>query len=216
MKKLSILFLFIFSNIYGDAQNITGTWQGYFTSNHVVGRTGLGFTTKYYFTLELKQSYKAVWGAYNTTDSSNLSVGCFCKVSGILPKKQTSIFELYNEGVINHDPKISVGVCEALNRLFFHYVTIDNNEYLIGKWFTGENASVLNNGSSGTFILQHVSVTNKNNVDQYFPKLDKLLNKGTTTDTLALKTAPLIIDPASSLNIEEKEIINAIMGKKNN
>ena len=216
MKKLSILFLLIFSTSYGHAQNITGTWQGYFTSNHVVGRTGLGYIRKFYFTVQLKQSYKAVWGVYNTTDSSNLSVGCFCSISGVLPKKQTSFFELYTGGVIGHDPKISVGICAAVNRLSFHYVIIDSNEYLIGKWYTGETAAVLNNGSSGTFILQHISLVNKNNVDSYFPKLDKLLNKGTTTDTLALKTAALIIDPVSSLNIEEKEIIKSMSGKKNN
>ena len=32
MKKIYILLLLIFSNIYGDAQNITGEWQGYFVT----------------------------------------------------------------------------------------------------------------------------------------------------------------------------------------
>lgn len=230
MKKMFILSVFVMTSLIVDAQNITGYWQGYFTAYRIQsesnlnsrrydrteGRTGLNFTRKFFMTLEIKQSYKALWGAYNTTDSSNLSIGCLCSISGLLPKKQVSTFDLYKERVVNHDPKISVQNCDFVNRLSFHYIMIDNTEYLIGKWFTGDNASAARDGSSGAFMLQHISLTNKMNVDELFPKLDRLLNKGAAADTIALKVNPLSIDPLTSLNIDEKEIILSVTGKKVN
>ncbi len=230
MKKLFILLLLHFPLCLLNAQNITGTWQGYFTAYRIEaesnlnsrrndrseGKTGLSFTRKFFMTLEIKQSYKALWGVYNTTDSSNLSIGCFCSISGILPKKQVSSFDLFKERIINHDPKISIQTCDFVNRFSFHYIMIDNYEYLIGKWFTGDNASTSRDGSSGAFMLQHVSQINKTNIDELFSKLDKLLSKGAVTDTLSLKTVPLIMDPVSSLNIDEKDIILSITGKKIN
>jgi hypothetical protein len=228
MKKVFVTLLSFFLISLLAAQNLTGTWQGFFTAYRIQadanqnsrrhdmseGRVGLSFDRKFYFVLELKQSYKAVWGVYNTTDSANHAIGCVCSISGVLPKKQGAIFDLYKEKVVDHDPKILQQVCDAVNRITFHYFVNDGKEYLVGKWFTGDNSSTARDGSSGAFLLQHVNVLIKNNVDEYFPKLDKLLSKGTTTDTLALKTPSLLADTFQSLNIDEKEIINSMINKK--
>ena len=217
MKKIYILLLLIFSNIYGDAQNITGEWQGYFVT------AGLHNPVRSYFFLDIKQSEKALWGVYNnfTGSSKDNVLGCLCTVTGIIPKGEVSNFDLYKDKIIEHHPKIEQSVCDFVNKLSLHYVVVDNLEYLVGQWYTATNAFVLKDGSSGVFVLKHVSLRPlslliKHNIDDYFPKLDKLLERGTTTDTLMLKKFFLLPDDESTLTNQEKDLINALKDKKNN
>ena len=195
-----------------NAQNITGYWQGYFVA------AGTKSPVRSFLFMDIKQSQKALWGAYNNYISSPYDkyVGCLCSVSGIIPKGEVSTFDLYQESIIEYGPKITRSLCDFLNKITVHYVVVDNLEYLVGKWYTATNAFVLKDGSSGVFVLKHVALQNKRSIDQDFPKLDKLLERGTTSDTMALKKYFLLPDNSSTLTDQEKDLINELKDKKNN
>ncbi len=212
MKKLFIFSIIILSIFKVDAQNISGQWQGYF-----VTATRISPARSYFF-LDIKQEQKALWGVFNNYTGSpfNNVIGCLCSVTGIIPKGGSSTFDLYKDKIIDHNPKISDGQCDFVNKLSIHYVVIDNLEYLVGKWYTATNAFTLNDGSSGVFVLKHVSLQTTKNIDEYFPKLNKLLEKGKITDSLLLAKSPLLPDQYSSLKKEEIDLINTFRNKAEN
>ena len=208
MKKICILFLFVFLNIDSNAQNITGYWQGYYV------RAGLKSPVRSFFFMDIKQAQKALWGVYNTyTSSTDKYIGCLCSVTGLIPKGEVSVFDLYKESIIDFNPKFNRNICDFLNKMTVHYVVVDSLEYLVGKWYTANSMLVMRDGSEGVFVLKHVALQNKRSVDQYFPKLDKLLDRGTTSDTTALKKLFLLPDNATSLTDLEKDLINALRNK---
>ena len=208
MKKILFLSILIFQTTFIDAQNITGYWQGYYV------RAALKSPVRSFFFMDIKQAQKALWGVYNTyTSATDKYIGCLCSVTGLIPKGEISTFDLYKESIIEFNPKFNKNICDYLNKMTVHYVVVDSLEYLVGKWYTANSMLVMSDGSEGVFVLKHVALQNKRSVDQYFPKLDKLLDRGTTSDTMALKKHFLVPDHVNTLTNLEKDLINALKGK---
>ncbi len=205
-KFFTCIAFFISTTI--KSQDLTGMWAGTF---HAVTRP---MEHSFHFYVDLKQKDRSVWGVYNTTDSANATIfTCLCSISGVLPKKPSSDFELYDERVVDFDAKsIHSGSCRNVQRLFCRYLIKDGIEILVGKWFSTEGANAgTPEGESGYFILRHASNQNFRNPDQYFPKLDKLIAKGVIADASSSK--PILIPDERSLTPLEQQLVDAMLGR---
>jgi hypothetical protein len=202
MKRIALSIVLILFITVSFSQNITGTWSGMISTKQT------NLTRNYYFNLEIKQDGRTVWGVYNTSDSSNnKSVTCLCSVSGSLTKKPTARLDLYKEHVEYFDQAAaSYLYCNFINRLNLHYFTEDNNEYLAGQWFPDSGGTFPGSATGGSFVLQHISNRNKRQVDDYFPKLSKMLEKGKSDEKRPLIKA----DDISTATPAEKRMLNAI------
>ncbi|MEO8174280.1 MAG: hypothetical protein ABI581_14395 [Sediminibacterium sp.] len=200
MKRLFLSFILLsfFTNAF--SQDMTGTWGGVIQSY-----TG-GNARNQYFFLELKQSGRSIWGSYNITDSNNNTVvRCLCSVTASLPKKPSAWIEMYRERVIDYDKKRQLlGVCEATNSFILHYFTdSDGTAYLTGKASSGVGISP--NDPGNLLVAQKMSDSLLRNVDDYFPKLAKLIEKGKTDE---LK--PVIADNIASGTVTEKKLMETL------
>jgi len=201
MKKiLAFLILSLISNT-SFSQNISGTWGGVFY-------TPRGNSTKaFYFFLEIQQKERTVWGVYNMTDSNNNKIfDCLISVSGTLSKKPNAVFDLYKEHVEDFDKKrMDYPICNSVNQLNLHYFVIDGVEYITGKWFTEGVKGPGIDGSIGLLVLHHISTNTTRNVDQYFPKLNKMIEKGKSEEPFNI-----IADDLSAATPLEKQLLTAI------
>ncbi len=202
MKRLflSCFLILIITDSY--SQNITGTWSGLISTKQT------NLTRNYYFTLEIKQDGRTIWGVYNTSDSSNnQSATCLCSVTGSLTKKPTARLDLYKEHVEYFDNSTaSYLYCNFINRLNLHYFTENNNEYLTGQWFPDSGGTFPGSATGGSFVLQHTSNRTKRHVDDYFPKLGKMIERGKSDENRPLIKA----DDISTATPAEKRMLNAI------
>lgn len=200
MKRSFLSFILLIFASTAFAQGIAGTWGGVIQSY-----TG-GNARNQYFFLELKQQGKSIWGAYNITDSNNNTiVKCLCSVTALLPQKNGAFINLYKERVIDYDKKLQLfNVCESINSLILHYfVGSDSTEYLTGK--ASSEVGISPNASGNVFVVQKMSNNRLRNVDQYFPRLDKLIEKGKTDET---KT--VIADNAETGSVVEKKLMQIL------
>lgn len=200
MKRLFVSLILLALTGTTFAQDLTGTWGGVIQSY-----TG-GNARNHYFFLELKQQGKSIWGTYNITDSNNNTViKCLCSVTALLPKKTGSFINLYKERVIDYDKKLQLlSVCESINSLILHYfIGSDSTEYFTGK--TSHDVGISPNATGNVFVVQKMSNNRLRNVDQYFPRLDKLIEKGKTEEA---KT--VVADNAETGTIVEKRLIQIL------
>lgn len=202
MKRIVIPIVLILSITASFSQNITGTWSGLISTKQT------NLTRNYYFNLEIKQDGRTVWGVYNTSDSSNnKSITCLCSVSGSLNKKPAARLDLYKDNVEDYNTvTASYLYCNFINRLNLHYFTEDNNEYLAGQWFPDSGGTFPGSAKGGSFVLQHISNKTQRPVDDYFPKLSKMLKRGESDEKRPLIKA----DDISVATPAEKRMLNAI------
>lgn len=205
MKRilLSIITVLIITSSF--SQDISGTWGGLISIRQ--SRFSPNVTNTYYFFLEIKQKGRTLWGVYNTSDSSNnKSTTCLCSVSGSLTKKTAPTFDLYKEHIEDYDKKnVGYQFCNLVSGLTLHYLLENNTEYLTGQWFH-ETDLTLARGSSGNFVLQHINSLTSRPVDDYFPKLSKMIEKGMVdSDTPLIKA-----DDISAATPAELKLINSM------
>jgi hypothetical protein len=202
MKKiLTFLFLCLITG-NSFSQNMSGTWGGVFYTPR--GNS----TTSFFFFLEIQQKARTIWGVYNMTDSNNNKVpDCLISVSGSLSKKPNAIFDLYKEHVEGFDKKrMDYPICNYVNQLNLHYFVLNGIEYLVGKWYADGVKGPGIDGSIGLLVLQHFNANTTRNVDQYFPKLNKMIEKGKSDEPFNI-----IADDISAATPIEKQLINAIL-----
>jgi hypothetical protein len=200
MKRSILSFILLGFVSTSFAQDITGTWGGVIQSY-----TG-GNARNQYFFLELKQKGKSIWGTYNITDSNNNTiVKCLCSVTASLPKKPGSFINLYRERVIDYNKKAQLlNVCESINSFILHYfVGNDSTEYLTGK--ASAEVALSPNDPGNLLVVQKMSNNLLRNVDEYFPKLNKLVEKGKTDEAKSV-----IADNAATGTVTEKRLMQII------
>lgn len=209
MKHSFLTLMMSLSVVCTFSQDINGTWAGIFLTQ--VKK----FPHNYYFFLEIKQKGRTVWGVYNTTDSANNKiVSCLCSVSGFLPKKNGAIIDLYKEHIEDFDKKtVSYALCNFVNRLTLHYFKQDSIEYVTGQWYSESSDGPLAGGAGGLLVAQYITSETMRNVDQYFPKINKMIEKGISEEqTVIIKS-----DDVSVATPAEKKLLDAIktiIGKK--
>lgn len=208
MKRLLLSVILILIITTSFSQDISGTWGGLFSTRQS------GLTRNYYFFLEIKQKGRTIWGVYNTSDSSNnKNITCLCSISGALPKKLAATFDLYKEHIEDYDKNnVAYQVCNFVNRLSLHYFLENSKEYLTGQWFP-ESGGTLAGGAGGSFVVQHINNVTSRPVDDYFPKLNKMIEKGAAEELTPLIKA----DDISSATPAEQRMIDAmktLSGKK--
>jgi len=203
MKKSFLTLIMSFTIACAFSQDISGTWAGIFLTQQIKN-----IPKNYYFFLEIKQKGRTVWGVYNTTDSNNnKSISCLCSISGSLPKKTGAIVDLYKEHIEDFDKNtVTYALCDFVNRLNLHYFIQDSTEYITGQWYSEAGGGPLAGGAGGLLVAQHISIQTMRNVDQYFPKLNKMIEKGATDEqTIAIKG-----DDISAAIPAEKRLLDAI------
>ncbi len=201
MKRIPLSIVLILCITTSFSQNISGTWGGVFSTRQS------NLTRNYYFFIEIKQKGRTVWGVYNTSDSSNnKNITCLCSISGSLSKKPGATLDLYKEHIEDYDKATtSYQICNFVNRLSLHFFTENNSDYLTGQWFP-ETGGALAGGAGGSFVVQRINNLTQRPVDDYFPKLNKMIEKGATDDQ-----GPLIkADDISTATPAEKRMLDAI------
>ena len=208
MKKTFLTITLLISCSCLFSQDISGTWAGFFTAQTK------NFPHNYYFFLEIKQKGKTIWGTYNTSDSmNNVNISCLGSVSGILSKKVATTFDLYKERIEDFDKNtVTYAICNFVNRLALHYFTKDNMEYLTGQWYSESGSGPLAGGASGSFVVQHINSQTMHDVDHFFPKLNKLIEKGATEESVVIKADDISI--ANPVEQRLLETIKSMLGKK--
>jgi hypothetical protein len=206
-QKYLFFILFMILSISVSAQDISGIWGGiFYTETANVQR-------QYFIFLEIKQKGRSLWGVYNTTDSNNNgTVNCLCSVSGLISRKPGALVDLYKERVEEYNTrKVSYGVCDNISHFNVHYFMQDSVAYLTGKWFY-EMSKGRAQGADGVLVLQHLGRHVDRNVDQYFPNLAKMIEKGANDSTMSITA-----DDISAATPVEKRLIlsiQTIMGKR--
>lgn len=198
MKRSLLFFILFICSTVAFCQDLTGTWGGV-----IQARSSRNYASNQYFFLEIKQQGRSIWGTYNITDSNNNTiVRCLCSATASLPKKPNALINLYKERVVDYDKKIeSTQPCEGFNSFILHYfVSADSTEYLTGK--ASFDVGVSNNDRASLLVVQKMSNKLLRNVDAYFPRLAKLVEKGKTEET---KTV-VADDPATGTIVEKKLI----------
>ncbi|MES2329293.1 MAG: hypothetical protein V4539_06785 [Bacteroidota bacterium] len=203
MKRLLFLLTMIFFVTALSAQDITGTWGGVFYAP----RKNVSFP--YFFFLDIQQKGKTVWGVYSTGDSSvSNSYSCLTSVSATLSKKPGALIDLYKEKVEDFDKKgMSRDICNFVNRLGMHYFIEDGIEYITGKWYSESSGGSAGDGAGGAFVLHRIAASPTRNIDQYFPKLERMIEKGKSDEPIVLKA-----DNISYATPLEKKLIDAMKG----
>jgi len=204
MKRILLSFVLILSITASFSQDISGTWGG------IISTKQSNLSRNYYFFLEIKQKGRTVWGAYNTSDSNNnKNITCLCSITGSLTKKPAARLDLYKEHIEDFDKATaSYLYCNFLNRLSLHYFKENNEEYLAGQWFPESAVSGTFPGGTagGSFVVKHISNVTERPVDDYFPKLSKMIEKGESDE----KGSLIIADDISTATPAEKRMLDAI------
>lgn len=173
LHKLTIFFLLISASV--TAQEYAGTWIGNFNTYSANSRR------TFHFSLQLQQEGRAVWGVYTTGDNMKFDkADCVCRVSGQLGKNNKISITLNKDGVIQGT--MSEEACDQVNYLEAKFEEKDNKITLSGSWFGNSSNVALAGGASGTFSSQKVSDTAIADVNKYFPKLKKMIEKANPGD----------------------------------
>ncbi|MES2371684.1 MAG: hypothetical protein V4557_03830 [Bacteroidota bacterium] len=200
MKKAFLSFILLIFITTTFSQDLTGTWGG------IIQGSAKGTGRNSYIFLEIKQKGRSIWGVYNITDSNNNTIiNCLCNVTAMLPKKTSAFIDLYKERVVDYDKKAQIlDRCEIFNNFFLHYfLSSDSTEYFTGK---ASSAVGLNPNAPGTLlVLQKMSNSLYRNVDDYFPKLSKLIEKGETSEKIVF-----FADQVSSATVTEKRLMQTL------
>ena len=174
--KTVVSALFLLTSISSFSQNYSGTWIGVFNDD-------MGSQRKIVrFAFQLQQKGRAVWGVY--TSGENLTIKyaqCACTVNAQLGKKNRTSIDFYKDGLISS--QISESACDFVVNLEANYIQKDAKEYLAGKWFGNATSSKRSDGASGDFTVMKISDTVNIDVNSYFPKLDKMIEKANPGDT---------------------------------
>ncbi len=175
IRKLTLLILLLI-NLSATAQNYSGTWVGLFNTY-----TTASIRRSFHFYMHLQQAGRAVWGVYTTGESSELKkADCTCRVSGQVSKSNKASITLNKDGIIS--TTISDELCDNVNYFEVKFVEKDNHTYLAGNWFGNSTNVTLAGGASGNFSIVKVSDTVDIDVNSYFPKLNKLIEKANPGD----------------------------------
>ena len=131
----------------------------------------------------MQQKGKAIWAVYTTTKNKALdSANCSFSIDGQLNKHGDEFFiRMYKDKIISNPT--GYGVSNAINYFEFKYEKREDGEYLIGKWFAATPNKYTQDGSAGGILLKKMSGKSKFEIDQYFPKLPKLIEKYNRGDT---------------------------------
>lgn len=211
MKRIVLSIAWILFINASFSQDISGTWGGLISIRE---SRFTRVTRNYYFFLEIKQKGRTIWGVYNMSDSSNnKNISCLCSISGEIPKKPGAVFDLYKEHIEEYDKKhVGYDFCNLVSGLSLHYFLENTTEYLAGQWHHTSDVT-LARGAGGSFVLQHINPLTSRSVDDYFPKLDKMIEKGVVDgEVLQFKA-----DDISAATNSEQRLINAmktLLGKK--
>jgi hypothetical protein len=189
MKKLLILLL-VFDSFAAFAQDLTGTWEGIFYTDRYNGTRRM-----FYYRFHLKQQGSLVWGICEGMSAvedkkyeiSKAKVSCMYPVSGEIPmnKKDTSkVLQLFRGNVV--EANIPMPICESPFYFEFKYRELNNASYLAGKWYSIYAYSPRDDAAGGSLAIRKVSNEPPNFVDDYFPKLNKMMQKSFKKDSAYL------------------------------
>jgi hypothetical protein len=155
------------------AQNLEGKWKGILTID--TGSTAF-FKRSFEFSIQLKQTGKAVWGIYvRGTDTSVKHADCMGRLTAGLADNRDSAFTLFNDGT--ESGYMTDEMCQFLYYMQAEYFKDEQGEYLSGKWFGTYSSRFGNSSPGGIFYLEKVSPVPDTNVDKYFPDLAKLIRR---------------------------------------
>ncbi len=175
--KYFLIFIFLTMTCIGYSQDLTGSWSVKYTSYQ-------RNVTKYYnASIYLSQKGKAVWGVFANGNKLSIdSAVCSCTIQGKVGKDKDAIyFKMYKDDVITY--QATEDVCQFLNYFEFGYEKRADGEYLVGKWFGSTSNRFLADGSAGNILLKKMAATPVFDVDRYFPKLPKMIEKMNRGDT---------------------------------
>jgi len=174
MKRILLVYLLLIFCNFGFSQNINlaGKWTGKISDNTMLATRTIDFNVQF------NQSGTAVWGIYTKGDHPTLdSCDCAGKLTSRISIKDSSIVLIFQDGVIEHKA-MPLDSCNLLNYLKANYVTEDGKEYLTGRWYAKHlNYLDFDGGASGSFFLERNSLTADKKIDQYFPRLEQLIEK---------------------------------------
>lgn len=185
--KLSLLSIGLFISFGLFAQNFAGTWIGVWNDDMSNPRSPVRFS------MQLQQAGRAVWGIYTTGESYTIEhAQCACRINAQMGKKDKSFADLYKDGVISS--QIAETTCDFVVNLETNYLEKEGKKYLTGKWFGNTPSSRRSDGASGDFTVVKVSDSLNIDVNKYFPKLDKLIEKANPGDTTFKRSHSLLFN----------------------
>ena len=174
MKKYFFSFISLLLSGWCTAQTETleGKWEGVIT----LDTSSFQQVQVINFTVQLRQSGKAVWGIYSRGDDTVKHTSeCTGKLT-IRLKDENEIIRIYQEDVETNN--IPYSLCTFMNFLDAVYLKNDEKEELLqGRWFgdTGSMRGV--DGAIGRFYLKKVKTSADIDVDKYFPRLTRLIRR---------------------------------------
>ena len=206
---LSLLITLILSFTLA-AQEYAGTWIGVFNDDMSSPRR----TSR--FAIQLQQKGRAVWGVYTTGENLTIKhAQCACTINAQLGKKDRNSIDFYKDGLISS--QIAETACDFVTNLEAKFIKKDAKEYLAGKWFGNVPSSGRSDGASGDFTVMKISDTINIDINSYFPKLQKLIEKANPGDTSIIRSKSKAVIEKNSLR-SENEIYafkpNEIYGRK--
>jgi hypothetical protein len=172
MKRQILLFLLQIFWFYGlsQAQNLEGKWKGVLTID-----TG-NFRREFQFSIQLKQTGRAVWGIYvRGADITVKNADCIGRLTAGLTDKENSGFTLFNDGT--ESGNMTFEMCQFFYSMQAEYFKDGQGEYLNGKWFGTYSNRHGYSLPEGIFKLEKVSPVPDIDVDKYFPGLARLIKK---------------------------------------
>ena len=215
-KKFFFLLL-ITSYFNSSAQDFRGTWSGFFRIEEKTGSRPI-YPDTYYFSLQLHQEGRAVWGTARITDTTAKGGSdCLCIIKGELDKKGETVISLYPEGYIKTNIPRSQG-CYSFAYLQVFYNPKDEHKILTGRWYSpnppvrfvaSNEPNTKPDGSSGGFSLEKKSDKTVVDVDKYFDGLENWVTKVNPGDnsfllkTIAKKNAKLPADERGDVILKE-------------
>ena len=176
IKYTLFLVATILLNLSLVAQDYSGTWVGVLNDDMSSPRRISRFA------LQLQQRGRAVWGVYTTGENLTIKhAQCACTINAQLGKKDRTSVDLYKDGLISS--QIAETACDFVTNLEAKYLKKDDKEYLAGKWFGNVPSSRRSDGASGDFTVVKISDTINVDINSYFPKLERLIEKANPGDT---------------------------------
>lgn len=175
--KLSLIIVLLLATCSSNfAQDFSGTWRGEFSSDMSK------IQRRFNIYINLEQAGKAIWGAYSTGRSHKVdSADCFCRVDAQMDKKSSVFIKLYKDKVINNI--ITYQSCDFVSYFELSYELRNGEEFLTGKWYGTYNNRMRSDGAGGSVILKKINPKTIIDVNQYFPNLQKLIQKSNKGDT---------------------------------
>lgn len=173
MKKLISFFLLlsIYNCVVAQNINLEGEWKGTYTLDTNQNRQVLDFSIKF------RQSGNAVWGIFvRGKETGKNKADCVGRFTFGLNSQNNSGIIIYNDGIEKNN--ILLSECFYMNSLEADYSKKVNAELLEGVWFGNPSASRYGLAvPSGTFKLEKINAVADIEIDNYFPKLAKLIRK---------------------------------------